>query len=324
MNPVEGVVRRIDSFQQRYRPLAFGFGVVKKFGDDRAGALAALVAFYAFLALFPLLLMLTTALGFVIRNNPRMNHAVVNSALRDFPIIGGQLSQNIHPLRGNGVGLIVGFVGLLWGALGVTQVGQLAMAEVWNVPGIDRPNFVTRILRGLSLFGVLGVGVVVSTVAASLSTFGAAPLVSKFGGSVASVGINIALYLLAFRILTVRSVATRDLVPGAVLGGLGWSLLQAAGGYLVGHQLRHSSQVYGYFASVLGLVSWLYLGAQLALYSAELNVVRARRLWPRSMVQPPLTDADRRALDDIARESERRPEQSVESTWRPQGPTAPQ
>jgi len=123
------------------------------------------------------------------------------------------------------------------------------------------------------------------------------------------------LFLVGFRILTVPAVPTRDLLPGAVLGGLGWSALQAFGGYLVIHQLRHASQVYGFFASLLGLVSWLQLSAQVTLYAAELNVVRARRLWPRSIVQPPLVDADRRALDLIAQQEERRPEQSVKSSW---------
>ncbi len=123
------------------------------------------------------------------------------------------------------------------------------------------------------------------------------------------------LYFVAFRITTPHSVATHKLAPGAVVGGLGWSVLQALGGYLLVHQLRHASQVYGYFASVLGLLSWLYLGATLTLYAAELNVVRARRLWPRSIVQPPLTDADRRTFDAIARQEDRRPEQSVETRW---------
>jgi hypothetical protein len=108
------------------------------------------------------------------------------------------------------------------------------------------------------------------------------------------------LFLVGFRILTVPAVPTRLLVPGAVLGGLGWSALQAFGGYLLIYQLRHASQVYGFFASVLGLVSWLQLSAQLTLVAAEFNVVKATRLWPRSIVQPPLVEADRRALDLIA------------------------
>lgn len=315
MNPIESLVRRVDGFQQSHKPLAVGFGVIKKFGDDRAGALAALIAFYGFLAVFPLLLMLTTILGFVFRHSPSVENAVLQSALRDFPIIGPQLGLSIHPLQGTAVALVVGLGGLLWGSLGVTQAAQLAMAEVWNVPGVARPPFLVRMGRGLGVIGVLGVGVAASTLAASLATFGVASGPAKVGGVICSVALNVGLYVLAFRILTVRAVATRLLVPGAVLGAIGWSLLQLLGGYLVGHQLRHASQVYGYFASVLGLVSWLYLGSQVTLYAAEVNVVWARRLWPRSIVQPPLTEADKRAFDDIALQGERRPEQSVKSTW---------
>ncbi|MCA1842365.1 MAG: YihY/virulence factor BrkB family protein, partial [Actinobacteria bacterium] len=266
MNPVESAVRRVDAFQQSHLPLAVAFAVVKKYGDDRAGALAALVAYYGFLAAFPLLLMLTTILGFVTGRSSRVQRAVLHSALRDFPIIGAQLGRSIHPLRGSGAALAAGLVGLLWGSLGVTQSAQMAMADVWNVPGVDRPPFFSRVTRGLGLFAVLGVGLAATTVAASVSTFGAAPGVARAAGLLFSLALNVSLYLLAFRILTVKSVATRCLVPGAVLGGAAWSVLQAVGGYLVGHQLRHASQVYGYFASVLGLVTWLYLGAQVTLY----------------------------------------------------------
>lgn len=315
MNAVERVVRRVDAFQQSRRPLALGFAVVKKFGDDRAGSLAALIAYYGFLALFPLLLFLTTILGFVLGHDPGSEHAVLTSALRDFPIIGNQLVDSIRPLRGNAAALAVGLGASLWGGLGVTQAGQLAMAEVWNVPDVVRPNFVTRLVRGVGLFAVLGVGVLGSTILAGVSTFGSAAGGVKVVSVLASVALNVALFELAFRVLTPGSIPSGDLAPGAVAAGLAWSALQALGGYLVGHQLRHASQVYGYFASVLGLVSWLYLGAQITLYAAELNVVRVRRLWPRSIVQPPLTEADRRTFDAIARQGERRPEQSVESTW---------
>jgi YihY family inner membrane protein len=315
VNPVEALVRKVDGFQQRHRVLAATFGVVKKFGDDRAGGLAALIAYYGFLAVFPLLLLLTTLLGFLAGNNSAITRSIQRSALADFPIIGTQLGQAIHPLRGSGVGLVVGLLGLFWGSLGVAQAAQLAMAQVWNVPGVVRPNFVGRLARGLGLFGTVGVGVVATTVLASLPTFGSAAGVVKVLAGVASVALNVGLFVAAFRLTTPAEVPTRQLVPGAVVGGVAWSVLQALGGYLVGHQLRHASQVYGYFASVLGLVSWLYLGAQLTLYAAELNVVRARRLWPRSIVQPPLTDADRRTFDAIALQEERRPEQSVESRW---------
>jgi YihY family inner membrane protein len=313
MNLAERSVRRIDAWQQRHRSTAFVFGVIKKSGDDRAGSLAAVIAYYGFLALFPLLLLLTTAVGFVLEHHPAAARAVLHSALADFPIIGDQLRESVHPLRGSGFGLAIGIAGLVWGSLGVTQVAQHAMAQIWNVPGVLRPGLAARLLRGVSLFVLIGLGVVGSTLLSLLPTDIAASLAAR----VLAIGLNVGLFLVGFRILTVPTVPTRQLVPGAVLGGLGWSALQAFGGYLLIHQLRHASQVYGFFASVLGLVSWLQLSAQLTLFAAELNVVRARRLWPRTIVQPPLVEADRRALDLIAQQEERRPEQSVKSSWGP-------
>ncbi len=99
MNPVERVIRHVHGFQQTHRPLAIGFGVIKKFGDGRAGSLAALIAYYGFLAIFPLLLLLTTALGFAMDRNSDLKESVLRSALRDFPIVGPQLGQAIHPLQ---------------------------------------------------------------------------------------------------------------------------------------------------------------------------------------------------------------------------------
>jgi len=311
MNLAELSVRRIDAWQQRHRSTAFAFGVIKKSGDDRAGSLAALIAYYGFLALFPLLLLLTTAVGFVLEHHPAAARAVLNSALADFPIIGDQLRESVHPLRGSGFALAIGIAGLLWGSLGVTQVAQHAMAQIWNVPGVERPGLAARLLRGLTLFVLIGLGVVASTLLSLLPS----AVVASVAAMALAIGLNVGLFLVGFRILTVPAVPTRLLVPGAVLGGLGWSALQAFGGYLLIHQLRHASQVYGFFASVLGLVSWLQLSAQLTLVAAELNVVKARQLWPRSIVQPPLVEADRRALDLIARQEERRPEQSVTSSW---------
>ena len=316
MNGVERLLRRVDRFQQSNRPIAFTFGVVRKFGDDRAGSLAALIAFNAFLAVFPLLLLLTTVLGFVMDRNSSIQHSILNSALRDFPIVGQQLTQSIHPLRGSTIALVIGGLGLLWGSLGLSQAGQYAMNEVWNVPDVERPGFVPRLVRSLALIGVLGLGVMVTTLVSGVAALASGTPITRLVVPALSVGVNVGLFALAFRILTAGRVGTRDLLPGAIVGGVGWSILQMVGALLVGHNLRHASQVYGYFASVLGLLSWLYLGAQLALYAAELNVVKARRLWPRSILQPPLTDADKRTMDDIALQGERRAEQSVRSTWR--------
>jgi YihY family inner membrane protein len=311
INP-ETILRRIDAFQQHNRPAGFLFAVVKKFGDDRAGMLAALMSYYGFLALFPLLLLLVTILGFALHGNPSLQDRVLQSTLSDLPVIGDQLRANIHSLNASPVATVIGAVGLVWGSLGVTQAAQFAMAQVWNVEGKDRPGFVTRLVRGLMFIGTLGLGIALTTLFAQVGAFGSDQAMwLRIVSIAAGVALNIGVYILAFRVLTPRQIGTRLLVPGAVLGGIGWTLLQLVGTYLVDHQLKHTSQVYGVFAVVLGLVAWLYLNAQLTMYAAEVNVVRARHLWPRTLLQPPLSRADRVVLRDIAKQEARRPEQTV-------------
>jgi YihY family inner membrane protein len=309
-------VRRVDAFQQAHRVPAFAFGVVKKYGDDRGGALAILLTYYGFVSLFPLLLLAVTVLGFVVGNDPALQRRLLHSALAEFPIIGAQIQQNIHALRANGVGLAIGLAGLLWGGLGVTQAGQHAMQEIWNVPGVARPNFVTRLVRGLGFLAVVGLGVVGTSVLTGLGSQASHSMATRVALLVAPAPINAVLFLCGYRILTGPRVRLRDQLPGALAAGAAWTALQALGGYLVAHQLRHASQVYGFFGVVLGLLSWLYLLAQISIYAAELNAARAQHLWPRSIVQPPLTPADRAALEAIALREERRPEEKVRVTFR--------
>jgi uncharacterized BrkB/YihY/UPF0761 family membrane protein len=192
------------------------------------------------------------------------------------------------------------------------------MAELWNIPGRKRPSFATRQLRGLLLLLVFGLGVVATTALASLPSFGGHTVLFGLANLAASAAVNTALFLIAFRVLTPRQIPTGQLLLGAAVAGVLFTLLQAAGGYLVGHNLKHAQQVYGFFAIVLGLMSWLFLSAQVTLYGAEVNVVRARQLWPRSILQPPLTQADQRALIDLARQEERRPEEAINVEFTPQ------
>ena len=100
-----------------------------------------------------------------------------------------------------------------------------------------------------------------------------------------------------------------------MVGGVLWTALQTLGSWLVARQLRHTSELYGFFGIVLGLLFFLYLASQIMVYAAEVNVVRTRRLWPRSVRPPPLTEADEQALTDSARAEERRPEQHVDVTF---------
>jgi uncharacterized BrkB/YihY/UPF0761 family membrane protein len=179
------------------------------------------------------------------------------------------------------------------------------------VPHVVRPGFVSRLGRSLGVLGVLVLDVVVSTILAGFVTFGGRAVWTAGVAVLAGLLVNIPLFVLGFRILTPKSIATRSLITGAVTAAVGWSLLQYGGTWLVGHQLRHASQLYGYFASILGLVSFLFLAAEITLYAAEFNVVRLRHLYPRSILQPPLTGADEAVLTALALQGQRRPEQSV-------------
>jgi YihY family inner membrane protein len=279
------MLAKLDRFQRRHRPAAFAIGVVKKYGDDRGGNLAALIAYYGFLSLFPLLLLFYTVSAYVLPHYPGAQKALTASVVGEFPVIGDQLRTNTaHPLHGSPVALIVGVLALAWGALGVSQVLQETMYEVWDVPRDVRPGFVTRVIKGLLLFVLLGVGVAATTVVTSLGTaLNWGPFGSVLAALPAAV-VNIGVFFGMFRILSPPDVDSGDLLPGAELAGIGWQVLQTIGVNLVSHQLRHASQVYGVFGFTLALLSFLYLGAQLTVYSAEINVVRLRHLWPRSLV----------------------------------------
>jgi YihY family inner membrane protein len=293
MQRVERLLRSVDRVQQRSRWLGFAFAVVRKFRDDNGGVLTTVVAYNAFFALFPLLLVVVTVLGFLLGRDSGFQQRVLVSAVAEFPIIGPQVQDNIHGLRGSGLGLVVGLLAFAWGAHGLTRVAQHAMAETWNIPVEQRPGYWARQVRGLLLLVVFAIGLAASSLLTWLGSFGGRAVAVALANLMAAAAVNVGLFLVAFRVLTPRQIPARQLVAGALVAGVAWQVLQAVGGYLVGHYLRHTSQVYGVFAIVLGLLFWLYLGAQLTLYAAEVNVVAARRLWPRSLLHTPSADADR-------------------------------
>jgi YihY family inner membrane protein len=303
---LEKAVRRADRIQQRWPWMAYPFAVIKKFGDDHAGDLAALLAYYAFLSLLPLLLIFVTILGFVLRDNAALRARLLQSALVEFPVIGDQL--RLGGLQGNWWVLAVAIAISAWGALGVARAAQNAFNTVWNVPYSRRPGFLPGLLRAIGLLLSLGFAILVTGFLSGLGGAGPVSTPLRIGALVGSALINIAMFALAFRLATAREVATRDLVPGAVVSALLWQLLLAFGSLLIVHQVRHAQSLYGAFGVVLGLLGWLHLQAQITLYAVEAEVVRARRLWPRSAVQPPLTPGDERAYAAYARREQRRPD----------------
>jgi len=302
----------LDRLQRRRRALGFPIGVLKKYSDDGAGQLAALMAWYGFFALFPLLLVLVTVLGYVLRDNPDLYHRIVRSAVGQFPVIGRDLQVNA--LGGSTVALVVGLAAAVWAGLGITLAGQRAMDQVWGVPYRLRRDFLTSRGRGLLILVVLGLANVAVTTAVGLLASGQGGTAVKVIGYAASVLLDVGLFWAVFRLFTTDEVPTRQLWPGILAAALGWVVLQTLGGIYINHVVRRANQTYGFFAIVIGLLTWLYLGAQLLLYAAEANVVRARRLWPRGLFDP-ATAADVQALRAVARVQERREGERVEVTF---------
>jgi membrane protein len=283
--------------------------VIRKFGNDQAGSLAALVAYYAFFSIFPLLLVFTTILGFVLQGNKELYNDVTNSVLAQFPVVGHQLQA--QALTGKVSALVIGLLTSLWGGLGVTNAAQNAFDKVWAVPFKDRPNFFKARLRGLLLLMCLGILFVFSAAATGVVTTIGGPLV-KVGGYAVTLAVNFGLYIAAFRFLTAASVPTRCLWLGAGIGALFLEILQLVGGIYVNHVIKHASNTYGTFATVIGLLVWLHLIAQMTMYSAEVNVVVNRHLWPRSLLGPPEAPADQETLRALAKVEERHDDEHVD------------
>jgi YihY family inner membrane protein len=312
---IERQVRRADRFQQRHTVIAFPWAVMQKFGNDQAGGKAALVAYYGLFALFPLLLLLATILGFALKGDPALRERLIDSALGNFPVIGDQLRSEVHPLEGSTVALVIGIAGTVYGSLGVGFAAQNAMNTVWNIPYVRWPSIWTRYLRTFGVIGLLGLAVASST---ALTTFATA-VHHAATATVLAVGasflVNLGLFLLAFMVLTAEPLRPREVAVGAIIATVCWETLQYIGTWYVTRGLRTASPTYGVFAVVITLLSWLYLGSQLTLWAAEINVVLRYRLWPRSVTQPPLTRADRRVFVRLAQMEVRRPEVEVAASF---------
>jgi YihY family inner membrane protein len=294
-------VGRIDAFQRRHPVLGFPIAVVYKFVDDQGIYLAALLTYYGFLSLFPLLLLLASILGFALRGDDHLRQQILDSTLSQFPVIGDQLR---HPqgLEGSGVALVVGGLTALYGALGVAQALQNAMNVAWAVPRNRRPNPLKARLRSVVLLATAGVAVLATT---SLSVFagtagargGVLSSPTAIAVTVAAIVLNTAIFVALFRIGTARQLGLGDVIPGAVLAAVLWQVMQVFGTAYVAHVVKDSSATYGTFAFVLGLLAWAFIVAIGVVVSIEINVVRSKHLYPRSLLTPFTDDVDLTAAD---------------------------
>ena len=273
-----------DRFQQRHRVTAVAGAVARKYSDDQAGRLTAQISHAAFLAVFPLLLVLFTVVGIVLHGHPSLQDDIINSAVRQFPVVGSDLKNNVRQLStGNALALTVGLLWLAYGSMRLSRSAQVMMAVVWGIRRHELPDFWHWIPRAAGFLAVLGAGFIAGGALAGLGAFGRLGAFSAWVGLVLSLAVNVLMYWGGFAIIVRIPRDGRAVWPGAVIGGVGWTVLQFTGALLVNHQLRHLSSLYGTFATVLGLIWWIALGAMVTVYAAEFNVVLTRHLWPRSI-----------------------------------------
>ncbi len=323
MKAIEHAIRSIDGLQARHAFMAFPIAVVKKYGDDQCGRLSALIAFYGFFSLFPLMLVFVSVLAFVLTEDAQLRESLVDSAFGEFPVVGNALRSgaDLQPLQGSWAAVVVGGAAAIWAGLRVAQATQFAMNTIWDIPRAAWPNYVFRKIRALAMITLLAAIVILSTLTSGFSSSGASPALLRYGGWVIAFLLNAVLFTLTYQLLTAEMLRWRNVFPGAIVAALGWTILQAIGGFVVTHQINRASDVYGTFALVIAFLVWISLGSQLALFCAEINVVRRRHLWPRNIVQPPLSEGDRLVYTAMVERARMRPEIKVDVRFR-EGPDA--
>jgi YihY family inner membrane protein len=325
------VTERLDRLQRRHPGAGFPIAVLYKFIDDSGSYLAALITYYAFVSLFPALLLLSTVLGWVLKGNAQLQQQVLHSALSEFPVIGPQLGEPGR-LGGGVAGLVIGLLGALYGGLGVAQAMQYAMNTAWSVPRNARPNPLKARGRSLLLLGTVGLLVLGTTVLSALGSSAAAYGANLGAGlhvllTLASVLVNAVVFVLGFRVATARELTVRDIAPGALIAAVIWQFLQSFGGIYVGHVVKRASATNGVFALVLGLLAFLYIAALVVVLCVEINVVRVQHLHPRALLTPftddvDLTGGDRRAYTREAKAQRAKGFQRIDVHFDPPDRTA--
>ena len=312
---IKAKLDRADEFQQEHKALAIPVAVLRKFGEDKSTNLASMIAFWAFFSIFPLLLVFVTLLGFFLPQGTKGE--VLGRVAQMFPMLD---PSTVSGLSGSWWALIIGIVTALWSGSSVVRVTQFAFNSVWEVPFHERPKLVEQVTRSVAVLGTVGLGLVLSTLITSFVSGTANGLsLGWFGhvvGYVIAIALDVGLFVVAFRWLTDRDVSTRDVLPGALLSGIAFWVLQTLSSLIISRYLQNAQSTYGNFATVITILWWFYLQSIITLLGAQLNVVLRERLHPRALVDAPDTEADQRAYDAYAKERTYQEEEHVEAEFR--------
>jgi len=294
-NYIQRSVAKFDSFQRRHTGLALPIGIMKKFGDDGGGHLAALMTYYGFLSLFPLLIVATAFAQIVSQGDVALKSRIIDAVTSYFPAIGDSLTTSLHSSSRTGMALFIGLLVAFYGARGIADSVQNALNIVWAVPRKKRIGFPLSMLRSFGIIIFAGFGLLVSAI---LSGYAANTSYSFLARIIIGTTSFVVLFAVFWGVFTYGSSARKRRIaniPGALIVAVGMQLLQAMGGYIITSQLQRHSGLNAQFGIILVLFFWIYLQAQVFIFALEYNTVRAHHLYPRSLDEASLTDADRKA-----------------------------
>lgn len=318
------VVDRIDRFQRRHPVIGFPLAVIYKYFDDQGAYLSAIITYYAFIAIFPIMLMASSILGFVLDGNPDLRDRLLDTALGQFPIIGDQLGRP-EGLTGSPSAIIIGVLAATYGAMGLGQASQNAANIAWSVPRNSRANPFLMRFRSLVLLGIAGLGIlslaIVSSVLANPNSFGT-EFENGIRWIIRGIGfvLTVVIFVGLFRLLSAGRAGMRSVFPGAFVTALMWQGLQWVGNTYVSEVIVKASQMNATFALVLGLIAFIYIAAIMVVLGLEVNVVLRRRLYPRALLTPftdnvILTTADQKAYAAYAKSQRHKGFQTVVVTF---------
>jgi membrane protein len=232
---------KFDHYQRRKSWLGFPLAVFRKFSQDKAGYLAALVSYFGFFSVFPLMLAFMSVLGFVVPD-PDNQREFSDAAADELPVVGSTISQTAGEIDGSVLVIVLGLVVALWAGLRIVDAMQNAMNEVWNLPRVERPKLLERRLRGLLMLALIGAMLLATVAVSNVAVY---VDVIPGGGKVTIMGLSIAvsvlLYLLSFQLLTDIRLPWKDLLPGAIFGGVCWWALQTFGSVFIARQQESAS-----------------------------------------------------------------------------------
>ena len=294
---ISNLINAIDAFQQRHPAIALPYAILKKYGDDNGGYQAALITYYGFLSLFPLLLVVLTIIQIIFHNNPDVRHEVSQSIGHFFPGLGTSLETNVHTMGKSGVGLAVGLLITFYGARGAADALRHTLNNIWQVPRMRRTGFPKGLWQSIQIMLAGAVGFAATIAVSSFSAALGHAVWVKILANIAGLGVVFGILLFVFSTTTARKVPAKDMMVGTAIAATIMQLLLTFGGLLVAHQLKNLDTLYGTFAVVLGMLFWIYLLAQVIVYAIEIDSVRHLHLWPRAIQNDKPTPQDLRAYE---------------------------